>query len=224
MRAHSRHDAAKQIVGSRGAVVQPPARRALAVDVVEGEIEDALLHLCGDLALFRKLKRAVDGVEAELARLAEVAIPVSVSVPAMERSARVRSFAFTGTRFAHFGHRFAVGASRGMHANRRESTQGAGIFQAVCLPDGELHLRHRHAGLVCRALHFDDPRPRCPVSSEAERIAKSVGAECTAFRIERDGVEATAASLQGEPIKVELLWKALIRVVEAIETPSAHIR
>ena len=132
VRAHSRHDAAKQIVGSRGAVVQPPARRALAVDVVEGEIEDALLHLCGDLALFRKLKRAVDGVEAELARLAEVAIPVSVSVPAMERSARVRSFAFTGTRLAHFGQRFPVEASSGIRSSNAESARNAAGFSMPC--------------------------------------------------------------------------------------------
>src|SRR5712664_3018042 len=50
------------------------AGRALAVDIVDREVEDSLFHLAGQVALFGKAEEAVDGIEAVLAVLAVVVV------------------------------------------------------------------------------------------------------------------------------------------------------
>ena len=55
-----------------------------------------------------------------------------------------------------------------------------------------------------------------PLPTEAQRIADSVARECQAFRITPEAIEATTVGLLTDPARAETLWRALIRVADAL--------
>lgn len=61
-----------------------------------------------------------------------------------------------------------------------------------------------------------DPRPE-DLPPEAQRILRSLAAECQQLRVTRDAVEASLPAPLAEPARAESLWRALLRVAKALD-------
>src|SRR6266702_2655626 len=140
--ADSSDHPAQEVLRNRLLVVQIPAGRTLAVDVVDGEVEHALLHLAGQLTLFGEVEEAIHRVEAVLALLAVVVV-------ALEGD-RAREATHCALPVAHL-YRRPLSAFRTRLAGRLLWFRPAEhrldpLIAAVPfeLLDREFHVRHRH--------------------------------------------------------------------------------
>ncbi len=74
--ADASDDAAEEVLRDGLLAVQVPARRALAVPVFDGEVDDTLLPLARQLTFIGKAEETVHRIEAVLALLAVAVVPL----------------------------------------------------------------------------------------------------------------------------------------------------